>query len=116
MKRDLKKWLKSDEALELARIAPSDSESPLYNTCQEIIEEANDKGIKEMEQVIQIIWCSAQKQFLKDILDDIDDLIDKTFNGNDQVVGDKARHVSEEANLKEWLYSKYKHLQKKNGK
>ena len=116
MKRDLKKWLTSDAAFELAKVSRTFDEVDGYNICQEIIEEANYGSVEDMERVVQAIWCAAQKQFLKDIIDDIDDLIDKTFDGNEQVVNAKARHVVEESNLKAWLYGKYKYLQSRNGK
>ena len=64
----------------------------------------------------ELLWCAAQKQFLKDILQDLDDGIEKVFGSKDSVRNDKARIVAEETKLKEWLKGKYHYLKRKNGK
>lgn len=119
MKRDLKKWLKSNDVKEFLKEDLETGEDYTDNMrCENLVmnNEYNGSSDLKAEELVQFIWCSGQKQFLKDILDDIDDMIDTIFNGKDQVKGDKARHVAEEAQLKAWLYNKYKYLQRKNGK
>lgn len=119
MKRDLKKWLNGKTCKEFVN---EGEDFPEEYTELEICENLlmlNDycgTGQKPSDELVQFIWCEGQKQFLKDILDDIDDAIEKIFNGKDKVKNDKARIVAEEAALKAWLYNKYKYLQRKNGK
>lgn len=115
MKRDLKKWLKSGEALTFAGY--KDGANPNeYSVCCEILKQGKGSANLDEDSIIQFIWCAAQKQFLKDTLDDIDDGIEKIFRGKDNIKNDKARIVAEEANLKAWLHGKYHYLKRKNGK
>ena len=109
MKRDLKKWLNSKEVQDYLLLMEEHGYDE-EEICKQLL---NGNG---PESIVQFIWCAAQKQFLKNILDDIDDCIEKIFNGKDNVKNDKARIVAEESNLKAWLYNKYKYLQRKNGK
>lgn len=119
MKRDLKKWLKGKTVEEYLGndLAIGDDYSDRM-ICENLIMKNDYSGSGDVpcDDLLQFIWCEAQKQFLKNILDDIDDGIDKIFNGKNQVKNDKARMVAEESNLKAWLYNKYKYLQRKNGK
>lgn len=115
MKRDLKKWLKSAEALTYAGFDIDDTPND-YSICAALCDYPRSIGDpeKDYDDIIQYIWCMAQKQFLKDILDDIDDGIDQIFGDKAQVTNENARRVAEEAALKAWLYAKYKYLQRKN--
>lgn len=118
MKRDLKKWLRSDNVktfVNLSDVTYTLTELSDKEVCEEIFNQ-DDLYLDSPDQIMQFIWCEAQKQFLKDILDDIDDSIDKMFRGKDQVRNDKAQLVAYEASLKQWLYNKYKYLQQKNGR
>lgn len=115
MKRDLKKWLRSDVVLEKLQI--SKDELGMYEEDEDLVNELFDSTdqFNNASDQLQFIWCEAQKQFLKDILDDIDDSLDKLFRGKDSVKGDKAQLVAYEASVKQWLYNKYHYLKRKNG-
>lgn len=118
MKRDLKKWLKSDVVKEYINDGEDFPEDYTeVEICENLLMKNNWNGTDEQsaDKLVQFIWCEAQKQFLKNILDDIDEGIEKIFGGKNQVKNDKARIVAEEAALKAWLYNKYKYLQRKNG-
>lgn len=112
MKRDLKKWLKGNSVQALLELTEEEIQD--YSE-EEIIESLMDISSIEYENTLQFIWCEAQKQFLKDILDDIDESMDKLFRGKNQVKGDKAQLVAYEASVKQWLYNKYHYLKRKNG-
>ena len=116
MKRDLKKWIRSNYVRDFLkdRYNPEHSDKLI---CEDLLRVSNYSETDNIapDELVQFIWCAGQKQFLKDILDDIDDMIEKLFNGKDSVKNDKARRVAEEAQLRAWLYNKYKYLQRKNG-
>lgn len=110
MKRDLKRWLHGEVVKQQAGLV--DAEYTEDEICMELLDSVEyGKGA----EIIQFIWCEAQKQFLKDILDDIDESLDKLFRGKDQVKNDKAQLVAYEASVKQWLYNKYHYLKRKNG-
>lgn len=116
MKRDLKKWLKSDTVIEvLVKVGFIKEELDLTeeDIAFELLEASHE--FDSPADQIQFIWCEAQKQFLKDLLDDLDHSIDKIFNGKDKVKNDKARLVAYESSVKQWLYNKYHYLKQKNG-
>ena len=108
MKRDLKKYL-DERCLDLNLDSTLDNQCKiLYNMMR--INNPNEDFIKG----VQAFWMSAQKQFLKDILDDIDSEIDKLFKGKARVKGDKAQAVAFESSIKEWLKNKYHYLKRRN--
>lgn len=113
MKRDLKKWLQSEDIAKRLNISDI-KEWDLEELSRRILEDADGLEVSH-EDLLQFIWCEAQKQFLKDILDDIDNSIDKLFNGKDQVRNSDAQLVAYESSLKQWLYNKYHYLKRKNG-
>lgn len=118
MKRDLKKWLDSKVVKDLINDGenfPDDYTEQMI--CEDILMQNDYNGSSEntADELIQFIWMEAQKQFLKDILDDIDNSIDKLFRGHNQVRNDKAQLVAYEASVKQWLYNKYHYLKRKNG-
>jgi hypothetical protein len=117
MKRDLKKWLKSSDVEEFTNLKNID-EWDIKQICERIIEKSDtvsSYNVVTNEELIQFIWIHAQKQFLKNILDDIDEGLEKIYAGKNRVKNEKARIVREEEALKAWLYNKYKYLQRKNG-
>lgn len=118
MKRDLKKYLQLKSYESVCHPGTEDDSCGPKHMGDAEFEEFLDGMIEEhgLLKTVEFMWCAGQKQFLKDILDDIDDGIEKIFGGKDQVKNDKARIVAEESNLKAWLYGKYKYLQRKNGK
>lgn len=119
MKRDLKKWLKSAVVSEfLGTDLKINNDYDHQMICENLLmhNDWNGTSTQKADALVQFIWCAAQKQFLKDILDDIDEGIEKIFNGKDKVKNDKARIIAEETKLIAWLHGKYKYLQRKNGK
>ncbi len=114
MKRDLKKWLNekvSDEDIgttdDMSNKEKIESKALFYMD--------NDfYDIEENIEKLQEIWCAAQKQFLKDLLDGMDDDIDKLFGTKASVTRGKAQLVAYISSLKTYFHSKYLLLKKVN--
>lgn len=117
MKRDLKKWLEDskdlNDFLKITNVSQKDSD--ISFTIHDLIDSPNSYLKKSEEDLIQFIWMSAQKQFLKDILDDIDTDLEKMYNKHGKSGVAKGQLVAYEESLKRWLHSKYHYLKRKNG-
>lgn len=112
MKRDLKKWLESEKILERLELKLEEF-SDIDDLALEVLD-ASESFDTASEQ-LQFIWMEAQKQFLKDLLEDLDNSIDKIFGSKNTIQGSKAQHVAYEESVKQWLYNKYHYLKRKNG-
>lgn len=110
MKRDLKKWLASDVALDFCDYNDGETYDP-KSISLFILQEP-----RPPEEVMQFIWMEAQKAFLKEMLEDIDNNIEKLFKGTSSVTGDRAKHIAYEEDLKKYIHNKYLYLKRKNGK
>lgn len=117
MKRDLSKWLKeSRDIVDFLRITETKRQELLSNGVEFLMDELLDPNLeRSTEEIVQYIWVCAQKQFLKDLLDDIDADLDKMYNKYGKSTGSKAQLVAYEESLKQWLHSKYHYLKRKNG-
>lgn len=114
MKRDLKKWLDSEEITALLKeYTQNPEDATSIGKAAILMELVSLKKIEEHE-LLQLIWMSAQKQFLKDILQDFDDDIDDLFGLKNQVKKDKAQLVGWLSSIKTYLHSKYLFLKRKN--
>jgi hypothetical protein len=104
MKRDFKKFLTefASDKLEHKEIS--------FNEYNDMLENPN-----EMLEWIsaQDLWMAAQKQFLKDLLDDMDDDIDKLFNRHDKARNEKAQLIVYIDGIKRYFHQKYLYLKRK---
>jgi hypothetical protein len=117
MKRDLKKWLRSDKVAETYNIVSGNMCDE--EICSRIIPQNEGALIgvtwRDSADFVESLWMEAQKAFLKEMLDDIDNNIDKLFKGKSQVTGSDAKNVAYEEDLKKYIYNKYLYLKSKNG-
>jgi hypothetical protein len=114
MKKDLKKWLLNDNNIyeEFPELLEKPENVVLRTASLHVLSVKNDEDAKK---VIQKIWCAAQKQFIKDLLQGMDDDIDELFGEKNQVTRGKAQLVAYIASLKTYFHSKYLLLKTKNG-
>lgn len=112
MKKDLHKWAKSGDTVKEFLSPEVQAKNSVEDIFKMLLDEANHED--DIKKVVQFIWCEAQKQFLKDILDSLDENMDDLFKGKDIVVGTDAHILLYESNLKNWLHSKYHYLKRKN--
>jgi 23S rRNA maturation mini-RNase III len=104
MKRDLKKWLESD-------IIQTIVTTNTIDVCDELIE---SKKFNTNHELVQFIWCEAQKQFLKNLLENIDEELEKLYKRETKSAGSKAQLIAYEESLKQWLLNKYHYLKRRN--